>query len=189
MGVSEQMQNATYRLIAYLLAIPSLIFYTPSLTGCVSNSPGIPNIFALRLRTIPNTASQVPEIRVGYFGMCFLLPTGTICQSTSGGDTNKILESIRGAMIMSNTTTSDDLESTISVALVLQSKILFCFLAGAGILFAIGLLFIALLKLHFRKAATYDAQIAKRRNLLRQASFTTVWLSVAFALASATSIN
>lgn len=77
----------------------------------------------------------------------------------------------------------------VSFALTLQSKILPGLLAGAGVLFAISLFFIVLLKKNFKEVTKDNTIASRRRHFLRHASLTTIWLSVSFSLASATSIN
>jgi len=82
----SSIDSVNLRLMTYALPIPTLLFYsmcsiTPSevftnsrlvlaLTGCVSNSPGIPNVFLLRLQSQngTSTASETFQVRVGYFG-------------------------------------------------------------------------------------------------------------------------
>lgn len=57
-----------FRLVTWALTIPIVLFYVLSLVGCISASPGIPDIFLLKL-TSPS--SETPyEVRVGYFGLC-----------------------------------------------------------------------------------------------------------------------
>jgi hypothetical protein len=177
-----------------------------SLTGCVKSSPGMSNIFALTIKPESSTSS-ISEIRVGYFGMetprllfrlevtdislgmCFVLPTGMTCKPTFGAKTAPTLESLHTAISRRDTSEPDLLTAMISLALTLQSKFLIPFLAGAGLLFTISLVFVALTELHVRKARIYNTQAAKYRDSLRQASCTLTWLSVALALASATMIT
>ncbi|KLU84372.1 hypothetical protein MAPG_03416 [Magnaporthiopsis poae ATCC 64411] len=56
----------TFRLITWALIIPIVLFYVLSLVGCISTSPGVPDIYLLKL----NARDGPTEVRVGYFGMC-----------------------------------------------------------------------------------------------------------------------
>ncbi|KAL8388914.1 hypothetical protein RB595_009017 [Gaeumannomyces hyphopodioides] len=55
-----------FRLITWALIIPIVLFYVLSLVGCISTSPGVPDIYLLKL----NARNGPTEVRVGYFGMC-----------------------------------------------------------------------------------------------------------------------
>ncbi|ORX92741.1 hypothetical protein BCR34DRAFT_669974 [Clohesyomyces aquaticus] len=70
MSESKQrtMNNVTMRLWTYLLPIPIILFYVLSLTGCMSTSPGIPNIFLLRMHP-QSTSGSIGDwnIRINYF--------------------------------------------------------------------------------------------------------------------------
>ncbi|KAF2112716.1 Ca2+ regulator and membrane fusion protein Fig1-domain-containing protein [Lophiotrema nucula] len=188
MGISNRMQNINYRLLNYLLWVPIILFYTLTLTGCISSSPGILNIFLLKLEN-PRRSSSTLEIRVGYFGLCILFSDQRICQSTSGKNTEAILATLRSTSTVS-IPESDTLNGIVTVALTLQSKHVIGLLSGAAVLYLFSLVFIALLKRNFKMPLTAGNQVAiKRRNRLRQASFTTMWLSVGFALVSAITIH
>lgn len=73
----------------------------------------------------------------------------------------------------------------IDVARTLQKAYILGLLAGAGALFTISLIFVALLKRDFKATAKNTASF-KRRDFLRRAATSTIWISVAFTLASAT---
>ncbi|PVH90571.1 hypothetical protein DM02DRAFT_432993 [Periconia macrospinosa] len=68
MGMSDRMHDVNRRLFIHLLSFPIILFYTLSLTGCISSSPGIPNIFTLKLEHAFHSPSS-PEIRIGYFAL------------------------------------------------------------------------------------------------------------------------
>ncbi|EHA53166.1 hypothetical protein MCOR27_003367 [Pyricularia oryzae] len=57
-----------FRMVTWGLTIPIVLFYVLSLVGCISNSPGIPDIFLLKLTT-PETETPY-QVRIGYFGLC-----------------------------------------------------------------------------------------------------------------------
>ncbi|KAF2800777.1 hypothetical protein K505DRAFT_355342 [Melanomma pulvis-pyrius CBS 109.77] len=182
MRLSQRMQNVNYRLLTYLLPVPVIIFYSLALTGCVSNSPGIPNIFTLK---IDDGADA--EIRLGYFGMCISVSNELFCQPTSGKNADAIISSMK-LTSMDNTTSLNDLTSMVSVAHKLQTTYILALLAGAGALFTLALFSVALLKRDF-KLVSKNQSSSKRKDRLRQASLTTIWLSVAFVFASATATD
>ncbi|ORX92463.1 Ca2+ regulator and membrane fusion protein Fig1-domain-containing protein [Clohesyomyces aquaticus] len=188
MGISDRMQNANYRLLTYLLPVPIILFYALPQTGCISNSPGIPNIFTMKLQD-PRRSPDSTEIRLGYYGLCILQSDQFFCQSTSGKNTESFLNTAAAASNMS----AQRLQVTremVSAGLKLQSKYIIGLSNGAGVLFIFSLVFITLMKKDFKMPLAETNQIAvKRRSRLRQASLTTIWLSVAFALASAISIQ
>jgi hypothetical protein len=78
-------------------------------------------------------------------------------------------------------------ETLISMALLLQNRITLSLLAIAGMLLLIGLVFLVLLNRNFKTIANPAA--LKRRRLHHQALSSTIWASVAFALASAASLD
>ncbi|PVH90510.1 hypothetical protein DM02DRAFT_711854, partial [Periconia macrospinosa] len=159
-----------------------------SLVGCISNSLGITNIFTLKLEDIFHSPSSL-EIRIGYFGLCVYRSTQSICQSTSGKSAKVILDTVENAS-KASTPENSITAGVIDMALTLQSKHIVGLLAGAAVLFSFSLVFIALLKRNFKMSlAAGNAAAIKRRDQLRQASLTTVWLSVGFALASAIAVQ
>ncbi|KAJ0126831.1 Uncharacterized protein HZ326_30068 [Fusarium oxysporum f. sp. albedinis] len=52
-------------LVISIFPVAGLVFYTLSLTGCVSDSPGLPSIFLVAINS-----SSTAELRIGYFGVC-----------------------------------------------------------------------------------------------------------------------
>ncbi|KAF2475406.1 uncharacterized protein BDR25DRAFT_201735, partial [Lindgomyces ingoldianus] len=173
----------------YLLPIPILIFYSLSLTGCVSTSPGISNIFTVKLQRFNETSSLLSEVRLGYFGVCASVSNGLSCSPSSGKSVDALFSSLIGPNSNTTSNLSDDSRHVLSMALDIQSKIIIYLLAVAGVLFAISLFFISLLKGHFRMAGIENVNAGKRIQMLRKVSMMTMWGSVAFALASAISIN
>jgi hypothetical protein len=81
------------------------------------------------------------------------------------------------------------------MALTIQSKIILYFLAAAGVLYFLGLVFLLLLKRTLKALPQTNAAIEtgakaeRRKGTLRLAAFTSVWFSVGLALASAISIH
>ncbi|KAF2816372.1 uncharacterized protein BDZ99DRAFT_134771 [Mytilinidion resinicola] len=86
----RRLQNANYRFLVYFLALPIITLYSLCLSGCVSNSAGIPNIFAVKLQE-RNETSLISEIRVNYFGLCASVPSKALyCLSSSGKTADSI---------------------------------------------------------------------------------------------------
>ncbi|KAF2111179.1 hypothetical protein BDV96DRAFT_603303 [Lophiotrema nucula] len=158
-----------------------------SLTGCVSNSPGVSNIFLLKLHDI-NGEKVFSEIRIGYFRICILWSGERICQATAGRSVDDVLQSA--------ITTNPDLtvvwnnsNALLSTALTLQSKVLISVIAGAEAMFVIGLIFVVLLKRICRAVPTNNAAQNQKRLFLRSVALMAIWSPVAFALAAALSVN
>lgn len=80
--------SSALRLAPYLLIVPIIVFQGKislqhcqwvgglltapaalSLTGCISTSPAIPNIYIVSLRPNHNTTDVPTQVRIGYFGM------------------------------------------------------------------------------------------------------------------------
>ncbi|KAF2805083.1 uncharacterized protein BDZ99DRAFT_112734 [Mytilinidion resinicola] len=144
MTISDRMNNVNYRLLVYLLLIPILLFYTLCLTGCVSNSPGIPNIFAAKIEGRNSTVSTISAIRVNYFGICASISNKLFCQSSSGKTAGALLNSILNSN--ANVTSTTISAALVSLAFTIQSKIILYLLAAAGVVFFISLILLALLK-------------------------------------------
>ncbi|KAF2815585.1 uncharacterized protein BDZ99DRAFT_565552 [Mytilinidion resinicola] len=185
-SVHNRMQNINYRLWVYLLPIPIILFYGLSLTRCVSNSPGIGNIFAVKLQP-RNSTTSITELRVNYFGICASVSDHSICQSSSGKTADRVLQFIFNGNLSSSDVS--DSKELVSFALTVQSKIILYLLAVAGILLVIGLLLVLLLKRHFKAAQTGKMNAESRRQSLRRATLTAIWTSVGLALASALTVS
>ncbi|KAF1847282.1 uncharacterized protein K460DRAFT_414062, partial [Cucurbitaria berberidis CBS 394.84] len=188
MAIAQRMQNINYRLLSYTLSICALLFYALALTGCISQSPGVPNIFLLEIKGIRGGNSTAAEVRVGYYGICIQMSNQTTCQVSSGKTTDAILQ-FKNTPPPSSTTESNGLASIISLTLAIQSKIIPALIAGAGVLFTISLFVVVLLNRDFKQIGKSNPTRAKRRQVLRKALFATLWPSVAFSLASAMSVH
>ncbi|KAF2462935.1 uncharacterized protein BDR25DRAFT_195266, partial [Lindgomyces ingoldianus] len=162
------------------------------LTGCVSNSPGIQNIFAVKLEPrngISSMAFTVSELRINYFvGICASTSDRLVCQSSSGKTADSLLRFIFDANANNGTDVSGDLD-LVFFAFTLQSKIILCLLAAAGVLLVIGLLVALILKRHLKATQTGNSNTEKRRQSLRLAALAIIWTSVGLALASAITIS
>lgn len=159
----------------------------------------------MKLQSKDNSTSSISEIRLGYFGrrwllwrwsvftnhyvgICLSVSSKPTCQSSPGKSPDTVLQ-LASATSLTSTALAGRSKSMVSVALMIQSKILLGLIAGAGVLFAISLVFFGLLKRHFNVRTGDNTIASKRRHLLRKAAFSTMWLSIAFSLVSAMSIN
>ncbi|KAH6873644.1 hypothetical protein B0T10DRAFT_466176 [Thelonectria olida] len=140
--------------------VASLGFYTLSLTGCVSNSPGLPNVFLVAMNS-----SSVAELRVGYFGNALTAPirrlyTG-VCLHRNGSQTcvatpysvsPQSLKSTLSVRLSQNDINSELSTAIFSTALQLQRSICFCLQTFAGVLFISSLLlFLTRIYIHMSK--------------------------------------
>ncbi|KAF1360421.1 hypothetical protein EJ07DRAFT_154874 [Lizonia empirigonia] len=156
-----------------------------SLTGCVSTSPGMENIFLVDLQpsSLPsiatNSSLQDFHIRLGYFGACLGKTADLDCASTSGGPKDDLIARVLEKTANHNTPTNLLL---ISSTLALQSKVLNV-LVIASVLFTLSLASLALLKLSLKSRST----LHHRATLYRSITISSLWLSTALALAAALS--
>ncbi|KAK4239395.1 Ca2+ regulator and membrane fusion protein Fig1-domain-containing protein [Achaetomium macrosporum] len=187
------------RYAPYLLIVPIIVFQALSLTGCVSTSPGVPNIYIVSLRPNNNATDDPLQVRIGYFGICGIDEEGKRCQSASG----RSVETLRADLFpevfgpnnnnnsssSSNTTASangDEITDLVSTAIDLQSRIFISVLAGAAVLFLLG---IAALVLYKRDVSTGWDEHPRRSAIIRRVTYGMLFGSagLAFAAALATS--
>ncbi|KAF1937532.1 hypothetical protein EJ02DRAFT_51053 [Clathrospora elynae] len=179
------MARVSVRFGVYMLPIPILLFYVLSLTGCVSTSPGMKNLFLVGLQpsSLPSVATnsslQDFHIRLGYFGACLGETADLDCASTSGGSKDALIARVLENTANHNTPSNLPL---ISSALALQSKVLNV-LVIASVLFTLSLASLALLKLSLKSRSTRT----HRTTLYKPITVSTLWLSIALALAAALS--
>ncbi|KAI1423119.1 Ca2+ regulator and membrane fusion protein Fig1-domain-containing protein [Xylaria sp. FL1777] len=171
----SRFHNIDYRLFVYLLAGVIILFYVLALTGCLSDSPGIPDIF---LVNVHDRGENTTQVRVGYFGMCIQTSSKLQCLSTIGKDTKTIADDFShdGISIPNNIST------LISVSLTIQSKIFPCLVAAAGVLFFVGVVALSLLKRSFKKP---NPKKPLRPKLFRTATMLVGGTAIALAIASA----
>ncbi|KAJ3568349.1 hypothetical protein NPX13_g6452 [Xylaria arbuscula] len=136
--------NLDFRLGAYFLSGVIILFYALALTGCLSVSPGIPNIF---LVNIHSTGVNTTQVRVGYFGICVKTTNHLECLSAVGRNNKSITEYLSNNAIK----VSSDIRDLVSVGLTIQGKIFPCLVAAAGVFFVVGLVALILLKRSFKK--------------------------------------
>ncbi|KAF2839713.1 hypothetical protein M501DRAFT_991727 [Patellaria atrata CBS 101060] len=107
-----------------------------ALTNCVSSSPGIPDIYLVRLQHSSGVLNSTQAVvRVGYFGICIGGPGGTECNPTNGATSG----TLPGRFLTFGPNRAS-LQPLLDVTLVLQTKVILCLLAGAGATFFIGLI-------------------------------------------------
>ncbi|KAH7323086.1 hypothetical protein B0I35DRAFT_192952 [Stachybotrys elegans] len=123
-----------FRLIrlAGLIALPIAIFvlYVLALTGCVSNSPGLPSIFLVALEVNNST-----ELRVGYFGMCLVDNSTETCSSAPYSISSEELSTVLFPDLTPESQDSTLTTSTITKALQIQRHIFFSLKVFPGALF------------------------------------------------------
>jgi hypothetical protein len=103
--------------------------------------------------------------------ICVSMPIGLDCQTTTSKNTEMII-SVLASTSTSNNTETGQLVHIVDLARTLQSTYIIGLLAGARALFAISLVFVALLKRDFKMSA--NNATSRRQNLLRSASMSTI---------------
>ncbi|KAI9711740.1 MAG: hypothetical protein M1820_001885 [Bogoriella megaspora] len=187
---TRRIDNVDWRLGTYVLAIPVILFYVLGLTGCVSNSPGISNIYMTQLQMggNPNVTSGT-HVNVGYFGICVKDERGSSCLASSKTTSDKLIAKFANGTGDGKATPKDmkTLETLIPVALTIQTKIILCLPAVSGVLFALALICVTLLKRHLK--TTGNASATRQRRWFKRAAMNTSWSSVAFSLASVVALH
>ncbi|KAF2490945.1 hypothetical protein BU16DRAFT_139258 [Lophium mytilinum] len=163
--------SVNFRLFLYSLPIPILLFYVLAIVGCVSTSPGIPNIFLLQFK------KGADELRLSYFGMCHKSPSSLDCAPSSKANVDQLLH----AFAISGT---NAISPFLNSALTLQNKVFIPFLVGAGCDFFLTIVLVVLFKRHEKKSAWEDKDKRTWENL-KLATMVTAWSSTAFAFAAA----
>lgn len=176
-----------------------------TLTGCLSTSPGIPDLFLMKLETNQPASAQ---IRVGYYGKSLSLPIkngilanfllgmcasqkreGPVtCGQTYSLDLNQLSEKFLG----DNETSADqqgDMVELLSIAKIIQTKIFYPLLAASAGLFGLSIVALLLLK-RYIKSIVPNAEPKKKRlrlalSILRQYAFATA-LAAAFSTTQGT---
>ncbi|KAI0423927.1 Ca2+ regulator and membrane fusion protein Fig1-domain-containing protein [Xylaria sp. FL1042] len=171
----SKFSNLDYRLVVYLLAGVIILFYVLALTGCLSTSPGIPNIF---LANIHNRGENATQIRIGYFGICINTQNNLQCLSSIGKDT----ETITNGFSHDGLSIPSSVSALLPVALTIQTKIFPCLIAAAGVFFFVGLVALMLLKRSFKKP---DPTKPLRPKLFRTATMLFGGTATALAIAAA----
>ncbi|KAH6641066.1 Ca2+ regulator and membrane fusion protein Fig1-domain-containing protein [Chaetomium tenue] len=191
------------RYAPYLLILPIIVFHALSLTGCVSTSPAIPNIYVVDLRSNTNVTEDLLKVRIGYYGICGIDEDGTRCQSASGRSVETLASNLFPNLNLNttsnstsnknnNTPQSSEITDLISTALDLQSRTFISVLAAAAVLFILGIGSLILLQRDVASsAASYpDPHPHPRRStIIRRVTYALLFGStgLVFAAALATS--
>ncbi|KAF8861441.1 hypothetical protein BDZ45DRAFT_740212 [Acephala macrosclerotiorum] len=172
-------RSINLRLSTYALPIPVLVFYLLALTGCISNSPALPNIYTLKIQSKTGLFANatVSEIRLGYFA-------GLDCGLTTGVTAGQLVQ--KYAQLGNDPTTSIELEQLFSWALSLQ-RIIPPLLSVRCALFFIGVLFLAELKR--RMWRSQHQRVQRSPSLSIMYTLAIIWGSTAFGLVSAVSVE
>ncbi|KAK4669878.1 uncharacterized protein QC763_206860 [Podospora pseudopauciseta] len=179
------------RYIPYLFIIPVLVFHALALTGCVSTSPGIPNIYVVSLRSAElantNNTDLDVQVRIGYFGMCGISEEhGTLCGTVSGRSVEDLSSTLFPAATASNNTLlKNEITDLITTAQDLQTEIFISILAGAAVLFIVGLVALFFFKQDRKKNATEWYEQGKWSKIVKRGTYGALFLSAAMTFASA----
>ncbi|KAK0652438.1 Ca2+ regulator and membrane fusion protein Fig1-domain-containing protein [Cercophora newfieldiana] len=181
--------TSTIRLAPYVLIIPIVLFISLSLSGCLSTSPAIPEIYLVSLESAKNTSTPV-EVRVGYFGICGDDGTTVRCQSARNTAveplTNALFPSFaaNGTNKAANATAAppSELRDLVATAIQIEDKIFGWTLVAAGITFFVGLVCLFIHKRHNAKPETSKPFF---RAIARRGTYGSLCLSTGLIFASA----
>ncbi|KAK4099584.1 hypothetical protein N658DRAFT_498293 [Parathielavia hyrcaniae] len=182
------------RYAPYLLIIPIIVFHALSLTGCVSTSPAIPNIYVVSLRSNSNETDAPIQVRIGYFGICGIDEDGTRCQAASGRSVETLATNLfpelqdrnSSSSTSSNSTASahrDEITDLLTTALDLQARTFISVLAGAAVLFTLGVAALVLLKRDVQSPSSWERPA--RSAVIRRATYGMLFGSTALVFAAA----
>ncbi|KAK4198881.1 Ca2+ regulator and membrane fusion protein Fig1-domain-containing protein [Triangularia verruculosa] len=178
------------RYIPYLFIIPVIVFHALALTGCVSTSPGIPNIYVVSLRSAElansNNTDLDVQVRIGYFGMCGISEDHTLCGTVSGRDVEDLSATLFPAATASNNTLlKNEITDLITTAQDLQTEIFISILAGAAVLFIVGLVALFFFKRDRKKNGVEWYEQGKWSKIVKRGTYGALFLSAAMTFASA----
>ncbi|KAF1975251.1 hypothetical protein BU23DRAFT_566825 [Bimuria novae-zelandiae CBS 107.79] len=192
MPFSQKFRDVNWRFFAYFLIVPITTFYTLVLTGCVTNSPGLPNLHFFNLHLPATNPPTSTDLRVGYFGICINSSSGFVCSTTHGMKASDLASKFR------NTTTPlpsvNVSEGLIEFAMTLQGNIFPPLLAGAGAIFALGVFFFVLLQRDVRvgdqviRGMSNKKLSPERTERYRKGATVSFYISFGLALASAMAV-
>ncbi|KAJ9211224.1 hypothetical protein DTO166G4_7147 [Paecilomyces variotii] len=131
----ERRKNPLKEWIPIFLIVPVVTLYSIIITGCLSDSPGLHNVYVLNLVDISGL-----EVRVGYFGICVESSTKRICGSASNIQTDFPTLQQNEALDPDNSgfpkpATSDILD----IATTFQRRIQLPIITVAGVIFVISI--------------------------------------------------
>ncbi|KAL1856293.1 hypothetical protein VTK73DRAFT_8405 [Phialemonium thermophilum] len=149
MGVVQMIKGP---LLPFLLAVPIVLFEALSLSGCVSTSPSLPDLYIVSF--VRNTTTPPTELRFGYMGICGSDNHTLHCRASVGRSVDALFPSLfpdlngthTGKQKAAAAQRVADVKALLQTARTLQSKVFVPLLAGAGVFFLVGLLSLPLLR-------------------------------------------
>lgn len=137
-----------------------------------------------------HNASDTPvQVRVGYFGICGIDEDGTRCQSASGRSVETLTANLFPELAgnttnphSNSTADADDVADMIKTALDLQSGTFISVLAGAAVLFLLGLVALVLLKRDVSRGNSWEHQ--RRSTMIRRVTYGMLFGSTALVFAA-----
>ncbi|KAI0901626.1 Ca2+ regulator and membrane fusion protein Fig1-domain-containing protein [Annulohypoxylon nitens] len=169
---SRAFRHVEFRFVAYLLIAILFLFYVLVLTGCLSTSPAVPDLFLVKLQA---KGQEGVEVRVGYYGMCVTKEEngGLTCMATYARSPEAL-----GSMFLANSTNTTQeiaVKELLTQANIIQNKIFYALLVASGGLFLFSVIFMLLLK-RYIKSSNQKASKQKKRfksgmQLFRQYAF------------------
>lgn len=180
--------TSTIRLAPYVLIIPIVLFLSLALSGCVSTSPGIDDIYLVSLEPAKNLSKPV-EVRIGYFGICGDDGTTVRCQSARGAAVDTLTNALFPTFATNDTKTANataaapaPLRDLVATALQIEDKIFGWTLVAAGMMFLIGLVFMFIHKRHNAKPELGKSFF---RTIARRGTYCSLLFSTGLIFASA----
>ncbi|KAE9362528.1 hypothetical protein N431DRAFT_358608 [Stipitochalara longipes BDJ] len=167
-------RNINSRVFIYFLAIPIFLLYSLALTGCISESPGIPDIF---LAELISTAENNTRLRFNYFAMC----------SSGNSSQEWFCSSTISASSATLASTLQVPEAIVQYGLDLQSTGFPVLLAAGGIFFTTGIISFLWLKMTSRaEGDQLDndklQRLPKRKSRLSNTAKGSLWISATIAI-------
>ncbi|KAI1384790.1 Ca2+ regulator and membrane fusion protein Fig1-domain-containing protein [Hypoxylon trugodes] len=143
---SRAFNRVETRFVAYIIIAVLFLFYVLVLTGCLSTSPGVPDLFVVKLQ-----AKQVKdvEVRVGYYGMCITKAGGGLsCLATY----TRSPDTLNDLFLSNLTNTPNDgvVKGLLVQANIIQNKIFYALLAASGVLFLLSVVSMLLVKRYMK---------------------------------------
>ncbi|KAI1371235.1 hypothetical protein F4677DRAFT_450654 [Hypoxylon crocopeplum] len=157
----------------------SLTLLVLVLVGCVSTSPGVPDLFLLKLSV--NKAGG-GAVRVGYYGICASLEADTAlsCTPSYSLGADQLTQTLFGKG--NSTFTDSSIPALLAIARVIQTQICYPLLAGSAALFFISVVCMLLLK---RTGKSTAVDVSAKMQCFQRWTMLMPQYALALALASA----
>ncbi|KAI3331296.1 Ca2+ regulator and membrane fusion protein Fig1-domain-containing protein [Ustulina deusta] len=167
------------RFLSWILSAIVTTFYVLSLVGCLSTSPGIPNLFLVQLQT---NQSQPMQVRIGYFGICASQPlrSDLKCLPSSSLGDSQLKDAFLSSTVNLDGDYDNDMEPLLEAAYIFQTKIFSPLLAASA-----GLFFLSIIAMLFIKRSMKQLVPAPPSNMSFMRSMLSVTMLYAFGLALA----